>query len=79
MHRFLADAFRGGKGTAMAEGSNESRYARLNRLRMTVEDKAISVNEHRVTGETLSKKIERLRMLRLAKETIDRRAKKRSS
>jgi hypothetical protein len=61
----------------MTEGLNESRYARLNRLRMAIEEKGFT-SEQPVT-DSVRKRTERLRKLRLAKEAADRRAKERRS
>jgi hypothetical protein len=61
----------------MTEGLNESRYARLNRLRMAIEEKGFT--SERPVIDSVRKRTERLRKLRLAKEAADRRAKERRS
>jgi hypothetical protein len=57
----------------MTEGENESRYARLNRLRMAIEERTF--NAQQGSDESSGNKTERLRRLRLTKEAADRSAK----
>ena len=64
MRKISVDGFGKVVGTAMKEQSDESRYARLNRLRMAIEDKALLRSRHEVTDESVRKKTERLRQLR---------------
>jgi hypothetical protein len=65
-------------GTAMKEQADESRYVRLNRLRLVIEEKAL-LRDDETIAETVRDKTERLRQLRLAKEALDRAARKQRS
>jgi hypothetical protein len=65
-------------GTAMKEQADESRYVRLNRLRLVIEEKAM-LRDDETIAETVRDKTERLRQLRLAKEALDRAARKQRS
>jgi hypothetical protein len=66
-------------GTVMKEQEDESRYARLNRLRLVIEEKALLRSGDEAVDESVRDKTERLRQLRLAKEAIDRAARKQQS
>jgi hypothetical protein len=66
-------------GTAMKEQADESRYIRLNRLRLVIEEKASLRSSDEAVNETVRDKTERLRQLRLAKEAMDRAARKQQS
>jgi hypothetical protein len=79
MRKISVDGFRKVVGTAMKDQSDESRYVRLNRLRMAIEEKALLRSRQDVTDESVRSKTERLRQLRLAKEAIDRAARKQRS
>jgi hypothetical protein len=76
MHKISADAFSGSNGTAMKEQADESPYVRLNRLRMAIEEKALLRSIDEAVDEPVHSKTERLRQLRLAKEALDRAARK---
>jgi hypothetical protein len=79
MRKISVDGFGKVVGTAMKEQSDESRYVRLNRLRMAIEEKALLRSRQDVTDESVRNKTERLRQLRLAKEAIDRATRKQRS
>jgi hypothetical protein len=79
MGKISVDGFGEVVGTAMKEQPDESRYVRLNRLRMATEEKALLRSRQDVTDESVRSKTERLRQLRLAKEAIDRAARKQRS
>jgi hypothetical protein len=66
-------------GTAMKEQADESRYIRLNRLRLVIEEKASLRSSDEAVNETVRDKTERLRQLRLAKEAMDRATRKQQS
>jgi hypothetical protein len=63
----------------MKEQADESRYVRLNRLRMAIEEKASLRSRHEMIDEAVRNKTERLRQLRLAKEAVDRAVRKQRS
>jgi len=79
MRKISADAFGEPTGTAMKEQADESRYARLNRLRMAIEEKALLRSSDETLDRSVRDKTERLRQLRLAKEAMDRAAGKQRS
>jgi hypothetical protein len=63
----------------MKEQADVSRYVRLNRLRMAIEEKALLRGNDEPIDGSARDKTERLRQLRFAKEAIDRAARKQRS